>query len=68
VDLEFLQAFGLLLIAVWLCLSDSRRTEDRRDRRERESHERRMAERREFGYDTVEEHSNNRSFRRFIKQ
>lgn len=65
---EFIQAFGLLLLAAWLCVNDSRRTEDRRDRREREAFERRMQERREFGYDNVEDHSNARTFRRFIKQ
>lgn len=66
--MEFIQSFGLLLLAVWLCLNDSRRTEDRRDRREREAFERRMHERGVFGYETVEHHANKRSFRRFFPQ
>lgn len=65
---DFILSLAFLLFVCVLAMKDARMTEDRRDRREREYHERKRSDRREFGYQTVEDADNRRSFRRYIRE
>lgn len=65
VDEFFLICFGFLFFAVYLCVHENRRSESRKDHRNDIEYNRVLNERREFGYNKVEEstHSRPRRFR-----
>lgn len=67
-DTFFVLSFALLFVAVYLCVHENRRREERQDRLDNIRYERQLNERREFGYQEVEDADNNRTFRRFLRK
>ena len=65
-DTFFVLSFALLFVSVYLCVHENRRREERQDRLDNIRYERQLNERREFGYQEVEDADNSRTFRRFL--